>query len=75
MQLRELPGHTLEDVTTLVRTADGLVACTHLWWAEDGPEEDPLAVDQELLERSRATLLDLAPTLIIPGHGQPFAPT
>jgi hypothetical protein len=50
------------------------VACTHLWWAEDGPEEDPLAVDQELLERSRATLLDLAPTLIIPGHGQPFAP-
>ena len=75
VQLRELPGHTLEDVTTLVRTADGLVACTHLWWAEDGPEEDPLAVDQELLERSRATLLDLAPTLIIPGHGQPFAPT
>jgi len=38
------------------------------------PEEDPLAVDQELLERSRATLLALAPSRIVPGHGAPFTP-
>jgi glyoxylase-like metal-dependent hydrolase (beta-lactamase superfamily II) len=74
VQLRHLPGHTLEDVTTLVRTASGLVACTHLWWSQAGPEEDPLAVDQELLERSRATLLALAPSRIVPGHGAPFTP-
>ena len=35
-----------EDITTLVRTDDGLVACTHLWWSAEGPEEDPLAIDQ-----------------------------
>ena len=34
---------------------------------------DPLAEDQELLERSRARLLALGPALIVPGHGAPFA--
>jgi glyoxylase-like metal-dependent hydrolase (beta-lactamase superfamily II) len=74
VQLRTTPGHTAEDITTLVRTENGLVACTHLWWSEDGPEIDPLAADQEQLEVSRARLLDLGPSLIIPGHGRPFAP-
>ena len=39
-------GHTAEDITTLVETPDGLVACTHLWWSEQGPARDPLAADQ-----------------------------
>ncbi len=74
VRLLATPGHTSEDITTLVETDDGLVACTHLWWSVDGPENDPLAADQALLERSRAVLLDLRPALIIPGHGEPFAP-
>jgi glyoxylase-like metal-dependent hydrolase (beta-lactamase superfamily II) len=51
-----------------------VVACTHLWWSAEGPEIDPLATDQELLERSRAELLALKPSLVIPGHGGPFTP-
>ena len=71
--LMATPGHTAQDITTLVATDDGLAACTHLWWSSDGPAVDPLAEDQELLERSRARLLALGPALIVPGHGAPFA--
>ena len=67
------PGHTPQDITTLVETPDGLVACTHLWWSEVGPDIDPLAFDQALLEASRAKLLALRPALIVPGHGAPFS--
>ncbi len=75
VHLMQTPGHTLEDVTTLVRTEDGLVACTHLWWSAEGPERDPLAVDQALLERSRARLLALGVSMVIPGHGGAFHPS
>ena len=74
VRLMATPGHTAQDITTLVDTAEGLVACTHLWWSEDGPDEDPLAEDQATLERSRAALLALEPVLIVPGHGAPFRP-
>jgi glyoxylase-like metal-dependent hydrolase (beta-lactamase superfamily II) len=74
VRLMATPGHTAQDISTLVETADGLVACTHLWWSEQGPEEDPLAEDQAALERSRARLLELRPALIVPGHGAPFRP-
>ena len=74
VSLRATPGHTAEDITTLVRTEEGLVACTHLWWSAEGPEVDPLAVDQGRLEQSRAELLALGPVLIVPGHGRPFPP-
>jgi glyoxylase-like metal-dependent hydrolase (beta-lactamase superfamily II) len=47
---------------------------THLWWSEEGPAVDLRAEDQELLERLRAKLLARAPALIVPGHGEPFAP-
>jgi glyoxylase-like metal-dependent hydrolase (beta-lactamase superfamily II) len=67
-------GPTAEDITTLVETSDGPVACTHLWWSEQGPSQDPRAEDQAELERSRARLLDLEPTLLVPGHGAPFRP-
>lgn len=68
------PGHTNEDLSTLIRTEAGLVVCTHAWWSADGPEEDPYAPDQDVLRRSRERILDLAPVLIVPGHGAPFAP-
>lgn len=74
VRLMATPGHTAEDITTLVTTADGLMACTHLWWSEDGPDEDPLGEDQAALRASRQALLALRPALIIPGHGAPFAP-
>jgi glyoxylase-like metal-dependent hydrolase (beta-lactamase superfamily II) len=74
VRLLATPGHTAEDISTLVQTDGGLVACTHLWWSADGPEIDPLAVDQALLERSRAKLLAQGPALIVPGHGAPFVP-
>jgi glyoxylase-like metal-dependent hydrolase (beta-lactamase superfamily II) len=70
--LMTTPGHTAQDITTLVATDDGLAACTHLWWFREGPVVDPLAEDQELLVRSRARLLERSPALIVPGHGAPF---
>jgi glyoxylase-like metal-dependent hydrolase (beta-lactamase superfamily II) len=73
--LMATPGHTAQDISTLITTEDGLAACTHLWWSEEGPAVDPLAEDQELLEQSRARLLARTPALIVPGHGAPFAAT
>ena len=72
VRLMATPGHTAQDITTLVTTDSGLTACTHLWWSGEGPVIDPLAEDQELLEASRARLLALGPALIVPGHGAPF---
>jgi glyoxylase-like metal-dependent hydrolase (beta-lactamase superfamily II) len=74
VRLMATPGHTAQDITTLVETAQGLVACTHLWWTAEGPAIDPRAEDQAVLDRSRAALLELRPVLIVPGHGDPFAP-
>lgn len=74
VRLMATPGHTAQDITTLVATGSGLAACTHLWWSREGPAADPLAENQELLDRSRVTLLALEPALIVPGHGAPFAP-
>lgn len=66
------PGHTAEDLTLLVETDDGVVACTHAWWRADRtPEVDPLADDAEALERSRARILAAA-DVVVPGHGAPF---
>ncbi|MDH2416672.1 MBL fold metallo-hydrolase [Nocardioides sp. CER19] len=74
VRLMSTPGHSAQDITTLVDTAEGLVVCTHLWWHEHGPATDPRAEDQEALDRSRARLLELDPVLIVPGHGAPFRP-
>ena len=68
------PGHTPEDITTLVDTGSGLVAATHVWWSAAGPEIDPRATDNRRLAESRERLLALRPILVIPGHGAPFAP-
>jgi glyoxylase-like metal-dependent hydrolase (beta-lactamase superfamily II) len=68
------PGHTPQDLTTVVETDDGLVVCTHLWWSVDGPLVDPYAEDAGVLQASRELVLELGPALIVPGHGAPFAP-
>jgi glyoxylase-like metal-dependent hydrolase (beta-lactamase superfamily II) len=67
------PGHTPQDLTTLVGTADGVVALTHLWWTGEGPADDPYAPDREVLRAQRERVLDLA-DLVVPGHGAPFRP-
>lgn len=66
------PGHTEEDISTLVGTADGVLAFTHAWWSEAGPVDDPYAPDAAVLEASRRLLRDAADT-IVPGHGPAFA--
>ena len=73
IRLIETPGHTPQDITTLVGTKDGVVAFTHLWWFAEGPADDPLADDMEAIHANRARVLQVA-TLIAPGHGAPFTP-
>ena len=73
VQLLATPGHTPQDVTTLVGTPDDVVALTHLWWTAEGPLDDPYCVDPAELRRQRERVLDLA-TLVVPGHGAPFRP-
>jgi glyoxylase-like metal-dependent hydrolase (beta-lactamase superfamily II) len=72
--LIRVPGHTNEDIATLVTTDDGLVVFTHAWWTAEVPVEDPYATDPATLHASRARILALEPHLIVPGHGPPFAP-
>lgn len=74
IRLIETPGHTSQDITTMVATGDGTVAFTHLWWSASGPSEDPLASDPTALHRNRARVLEVA-ALIVPGHGAPFKPS
>ncbi|MEX1005913.1 MAG: MBL fold metallo-hydrolase [Acidimicrobiia bacterium] len=69
--LWETPGHTPQDITTLIGTAAGVVAATHLWWFEAGPTPDPLATDPDAIERGRRRVLEVA-TRIVPGHGPAF---
>lgn len=71
--LLETPGHTEQDITTVVETPDGVVACTHLWWHREGPAEDPYAPDLDVLHAQRARVLEVA-ALVVPGHGSPFTP-
>jgi glyoxylase-like metal-dependent hydrolase (beta-lactamase superfamily II) len=75
VRLMSTPGHTAQDISTLADTDSGLVVLTHLWWHADGPKDDPLAQDLELLHANREKVLALRPSLIIPGHGAPFVPT
>jgi glyoxylase-like metal-dependent hydrolase (beta-lactamase superfamily II) len=73
VRLLATPGHTPQDITTLVGTPDDMVALTHLWWTAEGPEEDPYAPDRDLLRQQRERVLALA-TRVVPGHGPPFQP-
>ena len=73
IRLITTPGHTPQDITTLVGTSGGVVAFTHLWWFATGPADDPLADDLAALHANRLRVLQVA-TLIVPGHGAPFVP-
>ena len=75
VRLIETPGHTAQDITTLVETADGLVACTHLWWHAGGPPEDPLGTDADALHAGRARVLGLAVARVVRGTDRPSPPT
>jgi glyoxylase-like metal-dependent hydrolase (beta-lactamase superfamily II) len=72
VRLLATPGHSAQDVTWLVETGEGVIACTHAWWLADRtPDVDPYALDQEQLEVSRKRILAEA-SIVIPGHGGPF---
>lgn len=73
VHLLRTPGHSAEDISTVVGTPDGVVVFTHLWWTDAMPAEDPYAPDPATLHASRARVLAFA-DLIVPGHGAPFAP-
>ncbi len=73
IRLIETPGHTPQDITTLVGTSDGVIAFTHLWWHAGGPAKDPYSHDLEALRANRERVLGLA-SQIVPGHGAPFTP-
>jgi len=76
VRLIETPGHSPQDISTLVQTEDGLVVATHLWWTSSKPVEDPFSTDAEELHRNRARVRAL-PGLarIVPGHGPAFVPS
>jgi glyoxylase-like metal-dependent hydrolase (beta-lactamase superfamily II) len=71
--LWETPGHTAQDITTMVGDGELTIACTHLWWYETAPFHDPLCTDPDGLHAGRERVLEVA-TLIVPGHGEPFVP-
>lgn len=72
-RLLATPGHTPQDLSVLVGTAEDVVVLTHLWWTEQGPLEDPYAPDPGALRAQRERVLALA-DLVVPGHGPCFIP-
>jgi len=74
VRLLATPGHTEQDISTVVDTVDGVVVLTHVWWNAEGPAEDPLGEDADKLHASRAAVLQLQPVLVVPGHGPAFRP-
>jgi glyoxylase-like metal-dependent hydrolase (beta-lactamase superfamily II) len=73
VRLLRTPGHTAEDISTVVGTPDGILVLTHIWFTAEGPAEDPTAEDAEALAASRARILGIADH-VIPGHGPRFVP-
>jgi glyoxylase-like metal-dependent hydrolase (beta-lactamase superfamily II) len=72
--LARTPGHTAEDLATVVGTVDGVVVCTHSWFNATTTVDDESPEDADALHASRAAILDVA-DLIIPGHGPAFRRT
>ncbi|NGO74531.1 MBL fold metallo-hydrolase [Streptomyces sp. YC504] len=72
LRMIRTPGHSAEDITLLAGTETGVVAFAgDLWWHVDGPADDPVAPDRELLRASRERVLAAA-DVIVPGHGGAF---
>lgn len=72
IKLIRTPGHTHEDITTLVGTPDGVVAFTHAW-NDAASVGDRHAVDLDALHRGRERVLAVA-DIVVPGHGAAFIP-
>lgn len=72
--LARTPGHTDEDIATLVGTPEGLVVCTHCWFTSESAVEDEDPENAEQLRESRRRILEVA-DLIVPGHGPAFRPS
>jgi glyoxylase-like metal-dependent hydrolase (beta-lactamase superfamily II) len=73
VRLIRTPGHTPQDITTLVGTPGGLIAFTHLWNTASSVG-DAYATDLDALHAGRARVLALA-DVVVPGHGPAFSPT
>jgi glyoxylase-like metal-dependent hydrolase (beta-lactamase superfamily II) len=76
------PGHTVDHISLLVNTAEGIVAIAgDVFWWPDGEEQNPFTIeddppeaqgaDRKKLAESQALLLKKA-DFIIPGHGKIF---
>ena len=72
--LARTPGHTPEDVSTVVGTPEGTVVLTHCWFNAGTAVDDEDPEDAKLLHASRASILRVA-ARIVPGHGPAFAPS
>lgn len=72
--LARTPGHTAQDLATVVGTPDGIVVCTHCWFNAASTVDDEDPDDAAALRASRAAILGIAST-IIPGHGPAFRPS
>ena len=71
--LWETPGHTPQDISTVVSDSRGVTVLTHLWWDSSGPHLDPFASDGQGIVAGRKRVLEVA-DLVVPGHGAPFVP-
>ncbi len=74
VHLIRTPGHSDQDIATVIGTPEDVVVCTHLWWTEAGPADDPFCADPAVLRASRQRVLAIA-DVVIPGHGPAFRPT
>ena len=72
--LARTPGHTAEDLATVIGTPDGIAVCTHSWFNAETTIDDETPDDEEGLRTARREILEVA-DLIIPGHGPAFRPT
>ncbi|MFB6615328.1 MBL fold metallo-hydrolase [Streptomyces sp. NPDC085524] len=72
LRLIRTPGHSPEDITLLAGTEAGTIAFVgDLWWRPNGPVDDPVAPDHDVLLASRLRVL-AATDVIVPGHGPAF---
>lgn len=74
VHLMRTPGHTEEDLSTVIGTPEAVVVCTHLWWTDAEPVDDPYSPDLDALRASRSRVLAIA-DLVVPGHAAPFRPS
>lgn len=71
--LARTPGHTAEDLATVIGTPDGIVVCSHCWFTASTTVDDETPDDADALRESRRQILEIA-SRIIPGHGPAFEP-